>query len=61
MGSVSLSGDLNYFDPRVGSSPVKVVSGHSKTITALTAAPGDELYSASYDGVINRWKVLAQC
>jgi WD40 repeat protein len=56
MGSVSLTGDINYLDERSGVAPVKVVQGHQKTATAMARSPGGDLYTASYDGVVNRWQ-----
>jgi WD40 repeat protein len=56
MGSVSLTGDINYLDERSGVAPVKVVQGHQKTATAMACAPGGDVYTASYDGVVNRWQ-----
>jgi len=62
MGSVSLTGDINYLDERAGVRPVKVVQGHQKTATAMARAPGGEVYTASYDGVVNRWQpTVAGC
>ncbi|KAK3253192.1 hypothetical protein CYMTET_37542 [Cymbomonas tetramitiformis] len=59
--SVSLSGDINYLDPTAGDGPVKVLSAHSKTITAIAATPTGEVYSGSYDGVVNRWQPGQAC
>ncbi|CAG8459255.1 6982_t:CDS:10 [Ambispora leptoticha] len=46
--SLSLSGDLNYLDEK-SSSPVKVIRGHQKAITALTRIADKTLYTGSYD------------
>ncbi len=53
--SASLSGDLNYIDPRASSKPVRVVKGHQRGITALTVTPAKRIYSGSYDGKIYGW------
>ena len=53
--TVSLSGFINYLDvTSPGNSILKVVKGHSKSITALVAGNG-VLFSASHDGLIIRW------
>jgi WD40 repeat protein len=53
--SCSLNGDLNYLDPRAGS-VVRVLSGHQRGITSLTATPDKKLVTGSYDGKIFRWE-----
>ncbi|KAJ3335044.1 WD40 repeat-like protein, partial [Kappamyces sp. JEL0680] len=55
--SASLSGDLNYIDPRAGSRPVRVVKGHQRGITSLTVTPSKQIYSGSYDGKIYGWEM----
>ncbi|CAG8441277.1 17396_t:CDS:10 [Dentiscutata heterogama] len=47
--SLSLSGDINYLDPK-SPSPVKVVKGHQKAITAFTRSEDSTLFTGSYDG-----------
>lgn len=53
--ALALSGDLYYFDES-SESPVKVVYGHQKSITALS----DAKYSGSYDGRIISWDLQAK-
>lgn len=52
--SLSLNGNLNYFDPSTGSSaPVRVVQGHQVAITSLTAdRETGVVYTGSFDGVV---------
>jgi WD repeat-containing protein 1 (actin-interacting protein 1) len=52
--SLSLNGNLNYFDPASGSlSPVRVVQGHQVAITSLTADRENGIvYTGSFDGVV---------
>nr|KAJ3422867.1 WD repeat-containing protein 1 [Polyrhizophydium stewartii] len=50
--SLSLSGDINYLDPRAGTKPTRVVRGHAKAITSLAVDSNKTLYSGSYDGRI---------
>ncbi|KAI8895270.1 WD40-repeat-containing domain protein [Globomyces pollinis-pini] len=54
--SVSLSGDINYLDPRTSGKPVRVIKGHQKGITTLTLSSDKKLYSGSYDGRICSWE-----
>ncbi|CAG8763804.1 10788_t:CDS:10 [Cetraspora pellucida] len=49
--SLSLSGDINYLDQK-SPSPVKVVKGHQKAITAFTKSEDSTLFTGSYDGRI---------
>ncbi|KAH7442749.1 hypothetical protein KP509_03G102300 [Ceratopteris richardii] len=56
--SISLGGCINYLSCSNPGSPSRVLSGHIKNITAITAAAvgsGFEFFSSSYDGVICRW------
>lgn len=57
--TVSLSGFINYLDINNGAnSIIKVVKGHSKSITALAVANiygKSMIYSASHDGLIIAW------
>ncbi|CAG8532420.1 8346_t:CDS:10, partial [Racocetra persica] len=48
--SLSLSGDINYLDQK-SPSPVKVVKGHQKAITAFTQSEDSTLFTGSYDGL----------
>jgi WD repeat-containing protein 1 (actin-interacting protein 1) len=55
--SLSLDGDLSYLS-EAKDSPVRVVQGHNKSITALGAAPdgkGRSLLTGSFDGRICQW------
>eukprot|EP00850_Spirogloea_muscicola_P011417 SM000071S21041 [mRNA] locus=s71:5779:8092:+ [translate_table: standard] len=72
MVTVSLSGNINYLDAGSPSRPRRVITGHSKYITALALAPqglpskavaGEEggvdglaLFTAGADGTIVRWQ-----
>ncbi|KAJ8323194.1 WD40 repeat-like protein [Batrachochytrium dendrobatidis] len=53
--SLSLSGDINYLDPKSGNKPVRVVKGHTKGITSLAIDENQTLYTGSYDGRICSW------
>lgn len=58
--SISLGGVINYLSLSKPSKPMRVLSGHLKSITALTIVKEGEsltLYSSSYDGVIVKWKL----
>ena len=58
--TISLGGVINYLSPSNPSTPSRTLSGHLRSITALTVTKGEEsatLYSSSYDGVIVKWKV----
>ncbi|CAM6029459.1 unnamed protein product [Sphagnum balticum] len=58
--TVSLGGIITYLSKTDPNCSLKVVSGHLKSITALTVAKlgeSGELYSSSYDGVIVHWRV----
>jgi WD repeat-containing protein 1 (actin-interacting protein 1) len=52
--SLSLNGNINYFDPASGSpAPVRVVQGHQVAITAFAVdRETDTIYTGSYDGVV---------
>ena len=52
--TLSLNGNINYFDPSVGSpAPVRVVQGHQVAITSLTVdRENGVVYTGSYDGVV---------
>jgi WD40 repeat protein len=55
MLSVSLSGDINYLDPKSGK-VFRVIKGHNKFVTALAYDKSSRrIYSGSYDGVLNTW------
>ncbi|CAM6093161.1 unnamed protein product [Calypogeia fissa] len=56
--TVSLGGNITYLSMADPSRPLNVVSGHLKSITAITIArDGDEteIVSSSYDSVVIRW------
>ncbi|KAI9205325.1 WD40-repeat-containing domain protein [Polychytrium aggregatum] len=54
--SLSLSGDINYFDRSVPGKPSRVVKGHQKAITAITFAEESKtLFTGSYDGRVHAW------
>ncbi|KAJ3067836.1 hypothetical protein HDU98_008968 [Podochytrium sp. JEL0797] len=57
MVSLSLSGDINYFE-KGSVAPVKIVKGHQKAITALaTISESKTFYTGSYDGQIHAWSL----
>jgi WD40 repeat protein len=57
--SLSLSGLLHYLDPSM-SEPVRLVSGHQKTVKALDTTSDDTtLFTASYDGRVCAWDVAS--
>lgn len=56
--SVSLSGFINYLDVNNPTTPLRVVKGHNRTITALAVnAASDKkiVYTGSCDGCITHW------
>lgn len=56
--SISLGGKLSYLSQANPTLPPKVISGHLKSITAITLATNGgktEIISSSYDAVIIRW------
>lgn len=57
--SLSLSGDLNYLQQN-SAKPTKIVSGHSKNITALTVSGSHSeptLWTGDYEGRLCAWNV----
>lgn len=56
--SLSLSGDLNYLNEN-SAKPTKVISGHTKNITALTISGSSEptLFTGDYEGRICAWDI----
>lgn len=54
--SVSLSGFINYLDEKNPSKPIRVLTGHNKSITSV-ALDGNNLYTGGYDGFINYWDI----
>ena len=58
--SVSLSGYINYLDPRTPSKPVKVICGHNKPITKMVKGHDDSnptLITSGSDGRVVEWTV----
>ena len=59
--SVSLSGFINYLDPRSPSKPARVVGGHNKPITKISKGCGDTatptVVTAGSDGRVVEWSV----
>jgi WD40 repeat protein len=55
--TASLSGDLNYLDPRVGGKPVRVIRGHQKGITSLVVTGPKHFYTGSFNGVVRNWEI----
>ncbi|EGD80227.1 hypothetical protein PTSG_10906 [Salpingoeca rosetta] len=54
--SVGLNGHIYFLDEANPATPKRVITGHNRAITALTAVPGSgEAYSASYDGKVCRY------
>jgi len=54
--SVSLSGDINYWDLNKTDAPARVLLGHQKFITGLAFDESTQkLYSGSYDSLIVEW------
>lgn len=53
--SLSLSGNLNYLT-KDSDKPVKIVTGHQKSVTALAIAD-DSVFSGSYDGRVVEWSL----
>lgn len=54
--SLSLSGDLNYLN-ETSAKPTRIISGHSKNITALTVSGTSEqtLFTGDYEGRLCAW------
>ncbi|KAJ7634661.1 WD40-repeat-containing domain protein [Roridomyces roridus] len=48
--SLSLSGDLNVFDPRVGDKPARIVTGPQKPVTAVAPSAAGTFLAATADG-----------
>lgn len=55
--SVSLSGNLNYLDPRSPPKPRMIVEGHNKPITAFAQKPDqpNRVFTGSSDGRVIQW------
>jgi WD40 repeat protein len=52
--SVSLSGFINYWNESSPDKAVRVITGHNKSITAISVQ-GTNLYTGGYDGFVNYW------
>ena len=57
MISVSLSGHINYLDPRTPEKPVKVVSGHNKPITKMIKGNWIDIFLSWFIFELNAFKV----
>lgn len=55
--SVSLAGEIKYLDRNNPSTPLRVVTGHNKSICAMTVKPQEAIFTASFDGRIVKWDV----
>lgn len=54
--SVSLSGFINYLDPSNPSTPLRIIKGHNKPITAAALSEDRSIiYTASHDGAVTNW------
>lgn len=54
--SVSLSGKINYIDPRASTNPTLVIDGHNKPITSYTPGADEKvIYTGSSDGRVVQW------
>ncbi|XP_026681166.1 actin-interacting protein 1 isoform X2 [Diaphorina citri] len=54
--TVSLSGFISYLDVNNPSTPIRVIKGHNKPITALALSPDrGTVFTGSHDGFITRW------
>lgn len=53
--SVSLSGFINYLDKNAPNKPLRIIKGHSKSITALALSKQDTIYTGSHDGYVTHW------
>mmetsp|Transcript_31060 Transcript_31060/g.87046 ORF Transcript_31060/g.87046 Transcript_31060/m.87046 type:complete len:599 (+) Transcript_31060:101-1897(+) len=56
--SIGLNGHLTYLDINNPGTPLRVVKGHNKFITAMTHdKKSNSLYTGSYDSLVTRWNV----
>ncbi|XP_078484923.1 WD repeat-containing protein 1 [Ciona intestinalis] len=53
--TVGLSGDITYLDRENPDTPLRVISGHKKTIVAVTTNGSDSIFSASFEGRVVKW------
>lgn len=53
--TLSLSGDINYLDPRSPAKPTRVIKGHNKGITSLALGNDKTMFTGSYEGRICAW------
>jgi len=57
---LNLNGDLTFLNVNNPATPIKVLRGHNKFITALAYDPVNKhFYSGSYDGLILQWDVAS--
>ena len=54
--SVSLSGQINYLDPKDPSKPSRIIEGHNKPITAIAKVNDKMIYTGDSDGRIVQWE-----
>lgn len=55
--SLSLSGDLNVFDPRVGDKPTRVFSAPQKAINSIIATTNDTFLAGTADGRVYNYSL----
>ncbi|CAK8688705.1 unnamed protein product [Clavelina lepadiformis] len=53
--TVSLSGDITYLNRDDPCKPLRVLSGHNKSISSLALKPNEAIFTASFDGNIVKW------
>ncbi|KAF9477791.1 WD40 repeat-like protein [Pholiota conissans] len=58
--SLSMSGDLNVFDPRVGDKPVQVLSAPQRSVTAITPTSPDTFLAGTADGRVYSYSSAKQ-
>lgn len=58
MLTLSLNGDITYLDINNPTTPLKIVRGHTKFITALAVdRASNTMFSGSYDGSVLPWNI----
>ncbi|KAF8182076.1 WD40-repeat-containing domain protein [Pholiota molesta] len=58
--SLSMSGDLNIFDPRTGDKPVRILSAPQKSVTAITPLSSDTFLAGTADGRVYSYSSATQ-
>ncbi|KAF6764248.1 WD-repeat-containing protein [Ephemerocybe angulata] len=58
--SLSLSGDLNVFDPRVGDKPTRVFSAPQKAVTSIISTKDDTFFAGSADGRVYSYSITKE-